>query len=104
MLSKTQPSVEALINAWELTRKVLLVAAQVLINDSSRGQLPMAMESSPAATLSRSTTSKLKFTSIKFLVLKLFPLPSVSTLFSGKKPGLKSFGKSALLVPLLRVR
>jgi len=30
---------EALINAWELTRKVLLVAAQVLINDSSRGQL-----------------------------------------------------------------
>ena len=30
---------EALINAWELTRKVLIVAAQVLINDSSRGQV-----------------------------------------------------------------
>ena len=30
---------EALINAWELTRKVLIVAAQVLINDSSRGSV-----------------------------------------------------------------
>jgi DNA phosphorothioation-associated putative methyltransferase len=30
---------EALIKAWELTRKVLLVAAQVLINDISRGQI-----------------------------------------------------------------
>lgn len=28
---------EALVNAWELTRKVLLVAAQVLIADSNRG-------------------------------------------------------------------
>jgi DNA phosphorothioation-associated putative methyltransferase len=30
---------EALLKAWELTRKVLLVAAQVLIQDSSRGQV-----------------------------------------------------------------
>ena len=30
---------EALINAWELTRKVLLVAAQVLIDDGSRGKV-----------------------------------------------------------------
>jgi len=29
----------ALLNAWELTHKVLLVAAQVLIADSSRGQI-----------------------------------------------------------------
>jgi len=49
---------EALINAWELTRKVLLVAAQVLINDVAEVSLPMAMESSPAATLSNTTSRK----------------------------------------------
>ena len=30
---------QALINAWELTRKVLIVSAQVLINDRGSGQL-----------------------------------------------------------------
>jgi len=66
--------------------KFCFVAAQVLINDSSRGQVAYG----DGIITSRNTFQKyyeqeeLKFTSIKFLVLKLFPLPSVSTLFSGR--------------------
>jgi len=48
---------EALIKAWELTRKVLLVA-QVLIDDSSRGQVAYGDGIITSRKLSRSTTSR----------------------------------------------
>jgi len=89
MLLKSRERREALIKAWELTRKVLLVAAQVLIDDSSRGQVAYG----DGIITSRKTFQKyyeqeeLKFTLIKFLVLKLFPLHSVSTSFSEMKVG-----------------
>lgn len=39
VIEETQERREALLKAWELTRKVLIVSAQVLINDSAKGQV-----------------------------------------------------------------
>ncbi len=39
VIEDTQERREALINAWKLTRQVLIVSAQVLINDSANGQV-----------------------------------------------------------------
>jgi len=39
VIEDTQQRRDALIHAWQLTRQVLMVSAQVLINDASHGQL-----------------------------------------------------------------
>lgn len=39
VIEDTQERREALVNAWNLTRRVLIVSAQVLINDSTKGQV-----------------------------------------------------------------
>ncbi|AFZ44010.1 hypothetical protein PCC7418_1842 [Halothece sp. PCC 7418] len=39
VIEDTQERREALLSAWQLTRKVLIVSAQVLINDSAKGQV-----------------------------------------------------------------
>ncbi len=39
VIEDTKERQEALIKAWELTRQVLIVSAQVLINDRTRGQI-----------------------------------------------------------------
>jgi len=39
VIEDTEERREALLNAWQLTRQVLIVSAQVLINDSANGQV-----------------------------------------------------------------
>ena len=49
---------QALLKAWSLTQKVLIVAAQVLIDDPMAGRSPTATASSPAATPSKNIFSR----------------------------------------------
>jgi hypothetical protein len=97
---------QALINAWELTRKVMLVAAQVLIDDINRSQVAYG----DGIVTSRNTFQKyyeqeeLKIYIDQVLDVDAIPLPSVSTSSFGMKRKLKYFAPLAFALALLLLK